>query len=234
MFRRLRLRRPSHSTVVAYLALFLALGGTGAYAANTVFSTDIVDGEVKAPDIAANAVDSARVRDNTLNTFDVHSFLGVDVVDNTLTGADVDESTLNLAAGPWHEVGAVGEPGFFQGMFCVYSNFDQPGDNFHNSAGFVRDRFGFVHLKGLVDADDAPGGTCGVGGLEDVIFTLPVGHRPARREVLATITNGVFGRINIDSDGLVKYDTSVANAKEWISLDGISFRCAPSGQGGCP
>jgi hypothetical protein len=54
-----------------------------------------VDGEVKAADIDANAVDSARVRDNTINTFDVHSFLGVDVVHDTLTGADVNESSLD-------------------------------------------------------------------------------------------------------------------------------------------
>ena len=32
----------------------------------------------------------------------------------------------------------------------------------------------------------------------------------------------------------VEAPTTEANAKEWISLDGISFRCAPSGFGGCP
>jgi hypothetical protein len=95
MTRRLRLRRPSHTTVVAYLALFAAVGTGGAYAANTIGSADIIDGEVKAADIGNNAVDSARVRDNTINTFDVHSFIGEDVIDGTLTGADVaDTSSL--------------------------------------------------------------------------------------------------------------------------------------------
>jgi hypothetical protein len=89
--------RLSYANVVATMALFVALGGTGAYAANTVFSSDIVDGEVKAPDIAANAVDSARVRDNTLNTFDVHSFIGDDVIDGTLTGADIGDGTVTRA-----------------------------------------------------------------------------------------------------------------------------------------
>jgi hypothetical protein len=90
-----KLSRHVRQNAVAWLALFVALGGTSAYAANTVFSTDIVDGEVKAPDIAANAVDSARVRDNTINTFDVHSFIGDDIVDETITGADVaDTSSL--------------------------------------------------------------------------------------------------------------------------------------------
>jgi hypothetical protein len=94
MFRKLRPGRPGHSTVVAYLALFVALGGTSAYAANTVFSADIVDGEVKSVDIGNNEIGSADVKDNSINTFDVHSLLGVDVVDNTLTGADIQEASL--------------------------------------------------------------------------------------------------------------------------------------------
>jgi hypothetical protein len=79
MPRVLRLRRPSHSTVVAYLGLFVALGGTGAYAANTIGSSDIIDG----------SIGSADVKDNSLNTFDVHSFIGEDIIDGTVTGADV-------------------------------------------------------------------------------------------------------------------------------------------------
>jgi hypothetical protein len=80
--------------VVAFLALFVALGGTGAYAANTVFSSDIVDGEVKSIDIGQNEIGSADVKDNTINTFDVHSFVGADVVDGTLEDQDVGQATL--------------------------------------------------------------------------------------------------------------------------------------------
>jgi hypothetical protein len=84
MLAKLRSRRPSHATVIAYLALFVALGGT-AYAVDTVGSSDIIDesiltqdlknGEVKSPDIgnggvqnadlAANAVTSPKVLDDT-------------------------------------------------------------------------------------------------------------------------------------------------------------------------
>jgi len=73
---RSRLPRYFKDNVVAFLALFVALGGTSAYAANTVFSTDIVDGEVKSVDIGNGEVGSADVKDNSLNTFDVHSFPG--------------------------------------------------------------------------------------------------------------------------------------------------------------
>jgi hypothetical protein len=81
--------------VMAAIACFGVLAGGTAYAANTVFSSDIVDGEVKSIDIGQNEIGSADVKDNSLNTFDVHSFIGEDVVDGTLTGADVsDNSTL--------------------------------------------------------------------------------------------------------------------------------------------
>jgi hypothetical protein len=72
--------RPSAAMVVACIALFVALGG-GAYAlsgSNTVQSDDLGPGaQVKAADVAANAVN------------------GSSVVDNSVTGSDVNESTLN-------------------------------------------------------------------------------------------------------------------------------------------
>jgi hypothetical protein len=101
MFDKLRSWRPSHATVVAYLALFVALGGTSAYAANTIFSTDIVDGQVKTVDLGdaavterkldGGAVTSDKFRDNNLRSRDVF--------DNGLTGADIDESTLTNIGG---------------------------------------------------------------------------------------------------------------------------------------
>ncbi len=96
MLRR-RLQRPSHPTVVAYLALFVALGGTSAYAANTVFSTDIVDGEVKSVDVGNGEILSADVKDQSLTTFDVSTFLGADVVDGTLTAADLADDSVGFA-----------------------------------------------------------------------------------------------------------------------------------------
>jgi hypothetical protein len=218
----------TYANVMATIAVFLVLSGGTAVAlsgTDTVQSDDLGPGaQVKAPDVAANAVN------------------GSDVVDNSLAGADVNESSLNLAVGAWREVGATGQPPFHQNSFCSWGNFASN----HNSAAFLRDRFGFVHLKGLVDADDGGGtGGCSFGPAgDDLIFNLPAGYRPARREVFATITNGALGRVNVSGPvlnpnqglGAVSVDapTTEANAKQWISLDGISFRCAPSGANGCP
>jgi hypothetical protein len=53
---------------VAYLALFVALGGTALAAGGTVFSSDIVDGEVKTPDLASAGVTSAKLANNAVTS----------------------------------------------------------------------------------------------------------------------------------------------------------------------
>ena len=61
------IRHHLRSNVVAYLALFVALSGTAVAlpATNTVFSDDIVNGQVKSKDISdSNGVRSADVRDD--------------------------------------------------------------------------------------------------------------------------------------------------------------------------
>ena len=62
--------RPSPAMVVAMLALFVALAGTSYAAiklpANSVGTKTIKNGAIHRVDLAANAVDSARVADHTL------------------------------------------------------------------------------------------------------------------------------------------------------------------------
>jgi hypothetical protein len=59
----LPLRKPtlSHTTVVAYLALFVALGGT-AYAAATITGADVVNGSLTGADLRNSSVRSADVK----------------------------------------------------------------------------------------------------------------------------------------------------------------------------
>jgi hypothetical protein len=80
MVSKLRARLPSHTTIAAYLSLFIALGGVS-YAAvnlpknsvdakaiekNAVKAPEIAKNAVKAPEIAANAVGSGEVTDGSL------------------------------------------------------------------------------------------------------------------------------------------------------------------------
>ncbi len=60
-----RLRRLSYANVVASLALFVALGGTG-YAAVTITSKNVRDGTLTGKDIKNSSIASADVRDGSL------------------------------------------------------------------------------------------------------------------------------------------------------------------------
>jgi len=78
--------RLNYSTVMSTLALFVALGTGGAYAANTVGSADIIDNAILGADIKNAQVGVLDVATNTINS--------ARVIDNTLTGADILESSL--------------------------------------------------------------------------------------------------------------------------------------------
>jgi hypothetical protein len=116
--------------------------------------------------------------------------------------------------------------------FCHWTNYG----NGQNDVGYYRDRAGVVHLQGLVIAHD--GSTaCGMGALDFVITTLPAGYRPTNATLFPTLSNNTLGRVNVRQDGQVRIEPNFpawADAKVWVSLDGLSFRCAPSGQNGCP
>lgn len=63
-------RRPSHATVVAYIALFVALGGS-AYAVSQVGSKDVADNSLRSRDLRDDGVTRRDVRDNTLTGKDI-------------------------------------------------------------------------------------------------------------------------------------------------------------------
>jgi hypothetical protein len=89
-------RHPSPAMAVALIALFVSLGGTAAAlsGSNTVQSDDLGPGsQVKAPDVAANAVNGSDVVDGSIQGADVAGLTGADV--SGLTGADIIESTLD-------------------------------------------------------------------------------------------------------------------------------------------
>jgi hypothetical protein len=99
------MRHLTYANLTSTLALVVALGTGTAYAANTIRSVDIVDGQVKNPDLAADAVGSGKivaggVRSSDLSTGAVDSRA---VKANSLTLADLagvnGPGTLSFSAG---------------------------------------------------------------------------------------------------------------------------------------
>jgi hypothetical protein len=84
----------TYANVTSTLALVVALGGTSAYAAGKITSTDIKDGTIKAVDLADGAVTSAKIRDANVRTADVAA--------GAVTSGKVKDGTLlrkDIAAG---------------------------------------------------------------------------------------------------------------------------------------
>ena len=81
--------RLTFANVCSFLALMIAIGTGGAYAANTVFSTDIVDGEVKAADLDNNSVRSTKIGNGQVLNQD----LGADAIE----GSKVFDASLGSA-----------------------------------------------------------------------------------------------------------------------------------------
>jgi len=76
---------------------------------------------------------------------------------------------------------------------------------------YMKDQFGFVHLKGLVKS-----GTVGV-----VCMTLPAGYRPSATQHIATASNNAFGFVTISNLGVVAI---MGGSNVWFSLNNITFK----------
>jgi hypothetical protein len=224
----------TYANVVSTLALFLVLGGGSALAAYVVNSNDDI-----APNTVAGHNPPAGAHAN--------------IITGSLAGSDLANQAVSQGklkpAEAWREVndfGSPGEPrfrtansspepsGFCAQDGCIWTNFDSA----HNTAGFYRDPFGQVHLKGLICRRWLPLFLCMQGKVDDLaapvddIFKLPAGYRPEKSIEFSTSAQGEFARLRIDPDGIVYADPPF-NYQSFY-LDNIHFRCFPSGQNGCP
>ena len=137
------------------------------------------------------------------------------------TGATGAASTVAGPTGPtgpvgnldsgWHWLGYAGEPALRSGV----TPYDAPGGNWIHPR-FRRDGAGCVFIEGLLLGP--------ISGSATPLFTLPVGYRPAYRQVFP-VDNGGYGsgvaQITVYPNGDVLFDTGGAN--NYLSISGITF-----------
>jgi hypothetical protein len=116
--------RITFANVVSVIALFVALSGTAIAThpggENTISTADIMNGEVKTgdigdgevrnPDLGADSVASGKIDDRQVKNADLSigasssntiadgGVRGIDVANDSLTGANIDEATLDVGA----------------------------------------------------------------------------------------------------------------------------------------
>ena len=251
--RRIR-SRLSYANVMATVAVFIALGGSS-YAAIKITGRNVPDGTLTGKDLKNTSVKSADVSGLTSRDFRAGQLPAGPQGPKGDAGAagpagpsgpqgPAGERGLpgeRGEAGPlvqpeaWREVGAAGQPAFFgnaeerAATGCAWRNFGPP----HNTAGFYKDPWGIVRLKGMVEAhDDFFAGEEDCSWFNDfgelTVFTLPPGYRPAAREVHTTLAKNALMRVDVLPDGRVRVEHNMGTVavEDWLSLDGITFRAA--------
>lgn len=204
-----RISRHIRANVVGYLALFVALSGTAL--ASGVLNKQKVNKIIsnRAPGLSVAHAKSADSAGPTGQA-------GGDLA-GTYPSPSLNPPSAPISAG-------------LNDVVTPFSCSGVPTNHFYNfdpadltSAGYYRDRQGRVFLQGSILQCGTPAG--------ELIFTLPAGFRPEKAESQPAITSGGVFIVSINIDGEVVVSSSgPAN----FTLDGISFRCGPSGANGCP
>lgn len=217
-----QLKLPRPTSVIAVLALFLAVAGGSAIALkgrNSVDSGDLRRGSVKTSDLARSAVNSRKIRDGQVRARDL------------------------AAPERFHIVGALGEPQLSNGGAndCVWSKAAAPPLRLDPPA-FWKDPFGVVHLTGVLEQGPGPGGdaSCSTDptpdGYEDrTVFVLPPGYRPQNEQVFHTPLGVliVIGETTLNATGGPIAAGTVFDfvGAGDVNLSGITFRAAGADTG---
>jgi hypothetical protein len=127
--------------------------------------------------------------------------------------SEVASLSLHAAHETWHVIGAGGQPSFQNGFTNVASL--APKNPYLPTAGFYKDPFDVVHLRGLINTGGVEGGSNST-----LIFTLPPGYRPPKNLTFAVFRGHGTGELNINPGGAVFFSTGSGDA----SLDGVTFR----------
>lgn len=211
-------RRPSPALVIAMIALFVALGGTG-YAASQLNGKSLKNNSVPGKKLKNKTVTGAKVKPNTLtgaqiNEASLGTVPSASSAANATTLAGKPASDYAAAkAEPVRIVGASGQPQFREGWGVG-------GDE--QAPGFWKDPFGTVYLQGQAGRSS---------GSEDVIFNLPPGYRPTNNSYFSTYPSGGTGDVSIavfPNGDVELFGFSESGDDGFVGLGGIVFRAAGS------
>jgi hypothetical protein len=216
-----RFRPPSPATLIAVIALVVALAGSAVAlpGKGKVDKNDLAKGAVTKKALKKNAVTKKALKDGA-------------VTNPKLAAGAVDATKIAPHEAP-HVIGAPGEPAFSNGGEgdCVWSDVNEvPGFSGFNPVSFFKDQVGFVHLRGIALSADGPGGdgTCDPsdpGEEEDgVVFTMPNGYVP---DGTAAALGGIGGVVVAPAGGASFFGDPIPGAAVFTEstaiMEGLEF-----------
>ena len=203
--------------LVAVLALVVSAAGVG-YAAGQIGTKQIKNKAITAKKLKNNAVTTKKIKANAVTADKIPdgSLGAAELVPN-----EVEHAATLLNGGEFDC--------FWQSGTAIIPSL--------NPVSYRKDRFGTVHLAGIVQGTDGLGGdlTCNSsdpGQASDAImFMLPAGYVPAKTRIYGSLTTG--GVIVVGAGGLIQGTLAlpagaVASSPDTILLDGIEFDAAGS------
>lgn len=221
----MKLPRPrmTYANVMATIAVFVALGGAS-YAAITIPRNSVGTKQLKNGAVTAQKVKT-------------HSLVAGDFAPGELPagaqGPKGDPGPSSAASGPvtadkLNIPATYISAGLPDGTPGCGSNqgFVNWKPETYEPVGYYRGPDGIVHLRGTA-AQCSP--------FNGIIFHLPPGYRPSGRSTFVVSEPEAYEggpKVSIGADGEVL--AWVPNTEYKVALDGISFRCGPSGGAGCP
>lgn len=233
----LKVRRPSPATLIALVALFVALGGTS-YAV-----TKLPKNSVGAAQIKKNAVTSAKVKNGTLAVADLSKAAQTSLRGQTgpqgAAGAQGPAGPAGPSTPQTIGAGAIGAAQLADGSVTTAKLADPPAwttltntelgsgwstNQFNNPGQYFKGADDIVHFRGDV--------TCTMPGCNDIFDTLPAAVRPERnvRTVLyvlnANNANSELAPTELTSIGILGVDDYTFSGQVHVYLDNLSYRAA--------
>ncbi len=196
------------------VALKRPAGAAGGALGGSYPSPTIVDGAVGTSTIADGAVTSTKLADGTVTAskLAVGAVSGSSLLDGSIGGSKIMSGSIDatdlVPNEPWHSIGEPGEIPFA-------TSWGSSSLGLYQRAGYRKDRFGVVHLRGVAwrGGDSVTGGP---------MFTLPEGYRPLKHRMFGVSSSaGKASGLDVESTGVVYVYGSADD--NMVSLDGVSF-----------
>lgn len=232
-----RARRPSPATVIALIALFVALGGTS-YAVSKLPKNSVGSAQIR-----KNAVTSAKVKDGALAVADLSKKAQAALRGQTGAPGAQGVQGPQGPAGPSTPqtigAGTIGSAQLADGSVTTAKLADPPAwttltnaelgsgwstNTFNNPGQYFKGADDIVHFRGDV--------TCTMPGCVDIFDTLPTAIRPERNvhTVLYVLNNSnslaQIAPTELTSIGILGVDNFTFTGQVHVYLENLSYRSA--------